>query len=411
MMSSLSIFRIILMKMLILNLVRHIAGFTCSAIKSSSRNSELGSTVPKQLKTHTITRASLQMLRFRDIYSHESSRPNLKLFSTDTHQGGEKADVENFEKSVGLESVELNETLSESERLYRTEALHQQLNIVGIDAESLAVAVNKSMTTLEGNDPYFGKSAIKAYKTFVYPRPSKIDAARNQDAEVAASRTARQIDFLAKRHRSHEAEWVRHTDTDVGMVELANANEQRKLFPMIVLLDNVRSAFNVGSIFRTADASGCSMVITTGITPSPNGSGREKLSKSALFADKVVETKHFITTKDAVDYIKEEHPGFSLIGMETTDLSRCYTSITYPGRGLYTEKNRGELQWPDAGVVVVLGNEVHGVDTEILPLLDHIAEIPMFGKKNSLNIAACAPVVLYEILRQWGDLDSDESQI
>lgn len=364
--------------------------------------------VPKYFETNTNTRAALKMLQFYDICSHEPLRTNVMLFSTDTdtHPGGAEGNVQ-----ISEEIKESKDSLSESERIFRTEALHRQLKIVGIDAEMLAVAVNKSMTTLEGNDPYFGKSAIKAYKTFVHPRPSKINSARNQDAVVAASRTARQIDFLAKRHRSHEAEWVRHTDTDVGMEESANSNEERKLFPMIILLDNVRSAFNVGSIFRTADATGCSMVITTGITPSPNGSGREKLSKSALHADKVVETKHFLTTKEAVDYLKEKHSGFSLIGMETTDLSRCYTSITYPGKGSYTEKNRGELQWPDAGVVVVLGNEVHGVDTEIMPMLDHIVEIPMFGKKNSLNIAACAPVVLYEILRQWGVLDGDKDQI
>ena len=56
---------------------------------------------------------------------------------------------------------------------------------------------------------------------------------------------------------------------------------------------------------------------------------------------------------------------------------------------------------------MVLGNEVTGVDTDILPLLDAVVEIPMFGTKNSLNIAACAPVVLYEILRQWNVLRSD----
>ena len=52
--------------------------------------------------------------------------------------------------------------------------------------------------------------------------------------------------------------------------------------------------------------------------------------------------------------------------------------------------------------LIELGHEVTGVDTEIMPLLDHVVEIPMYGAKNSLNIASCAPVVLYEILRQWG---------
>lgn len=145
------------------------------------------------------------------------------------------------------------------------------------------------------------------------------------------------------------------------------------------------------------------MVITTGITPSPNGSGREKLAKSALNADRVVPSKHFTNTKEAVEYLRKEHPGFELIGMETTEWSKCYTQESYPGAGSFTEN--GVL--PEVGSVLVLGNEVTGVDTEIMPLLDKIVEIPMFGTKNSLNIAACAPVVMYEILRQWGAMDDE----
>jgi 23S rRNA (guanosine2251-2'-O)-methyltransferase len=290
------------------------------------------------------------------------------------------------------------DSLSDAERQVRTAALHSQLSQLGVDAEHLSNAVQKSMTTMEGNDPYYGKSAIKTYRTFLYPRPSKIKTARDENIETAASRCARQIDFLAKRNRSHEAEWVRHTDSE----DNSKADEAKKLFPLVILLDNVRSAFNVGSIFRTADACGCSMVVTTGITPSPSGSGREKLAKSALNADRVVPSKHFTTTKDAVEYLRKEHPGFELIGMETTEMSKCYTEESYAGEGSFTEN--GIL--PKYGSVLVLGNEVTGVDTEIMPLLDKIVEIPMFGTKNSLNIAACAPVVMYEILRQWGAMDN-----
>lgn len=288
----------------------------------------------------------------------------------------------------------VEESMCSAERLEREGALHKHLSSLGVDASHLSDAVQKAMTTMAGNDPYYGKSAIKAYRTFVFPRPSKVKAAREEDVEVAASRCARQIDFLAKRNRSHEAEWVRHHDAEENEAKSKN----RKLFPLVVMLDNVRSAFNVGSIFRTADACGCSMVITTGITPSPTGSGREKLSKSALQADKVVPSKHFATTKQAIEYLRTEHPGFCLIGMETTEWSKCYTDETYPGQDNFTENGK----MPDLGTVLVLGNEVTGVDTEVMPLLDKIVEIPMFGKKNSLNIAACAPVVMYEILRQWG---------
>ena len=91
--------------------------------------------------------------------------------------------------------------------------------------------------------------------------------------------------------------------------------------------------------------------------------------------------------------------GWTIIGMETTDQSQCYTDVNYPGAGSYIVDKNESL--PNEGIVLVLGNEVTGVDTEIMPSLDLIVEIPMYGSKNSLNIAACAPVVLYEILRQW----------
>ena len=105
-------------------------------------------------------------------------------------------------------------------------------------------------------------------------------------------------------------------------------------------------------------------------------------------------TKHFDTTMNALKYLRKERPKMMLVAMETTDRSECYTDINYPGPSSDSKK--------ECGVALFLGNEVSGVDTEIIPLLDTIVEIPMFGKKNSLNVAACAPVVMYEILRQWG---------
>jgi len=80
-----------------------------------------------------------------------------------------------------------------------------------------------------------------------------------------------------------------------------------------------------------------------------------------------------------------------IVGMETTSKSQCYAHMSYPK---YPNSN-GTL-------VLVFGNEVTGIDTEIMSSLDAMVEIPMFGSKNSLNVAACAPVVMYEVLRQWG---------
>ena len=279
---------------------------------------------------------------------------------------------------------------SEELRQKRIETLHNQLQNLGVDAKSLSQACETSQTTTSsGFDPQYGKSAIKTYRTYIDPKPSKLESLEEQDISISSLRVARQIDFLAKRHRSHEAEWVRHTDEDVS---------ERTVFPLVILLDNVRSAFNVGSIFRTADACGVCLVLTTGITPHPGGNGGEKVAKSSLGAERIVPSQHFETTQEAIEFVRESYPKLELVGMETTNLSVDYTKVEYPGKGQGVGPGGNPL---GEGTLLVLGNEVTGVDTEILSELDQIVEIPMFGVKNSLNIAACAPVVLYEILRQW----------
>ena len=242
----------------------------------------------------------------------------------------------------------------------------------------------------DGFDSRFGKSAVKAYRSYIDPKPRKIDAVASENVEVSSNRYARQIAFLSKRHRSREAEWIRHIDT----------SDSRRTFPLVLVLDNVRSAANVGSIFRSADACGVLEILTIGITPHPHGNGAEKLSKSALGAELIVASRHFATALQALEFLRNERPKLQLIGMETTEWSKNYASVRYPGPTLASSYDNDPTSAP--GVALFLGNEVSGVDTEILPLLDQVVEIPMFGKKNSLNVAACAPVVMYEILRQWG---------
>lgn len=97
-----------------------------------------------------------------------------------------------------------------------------------------------------------------------------------------------------------------------------------------------------------------------------------------------------------------------LVGMETTERSKIYTELQYPGSGVKVTNDNLEESSSLPGVALFLGNEVSGVDTDIMPLLDEVVEIPMFGQKNSLNVAACAPVVMYEILRQWGAIGKND---
>lgn len=165
------------------------------------------------------------------------------------------------------------------------------------------------------------------------------------------------------------------------------------MFPLILVLDNLRSANNVGSLFRTADAVGCSMIITVGITPHPNGNGAEKLQKTAMGAEVTVPSQHFSSLKAALEYLTNELPQYQILGVETTEKSIAYTDF-----------------WFADAVALVLGNEVTGVDATFLPKFNGIVEIPMFGTKNSLNVAVCAPIILYEIHRQW-KIKSDTSTV
>jgi tRNA G18 (ribose-2'-O)-methylase SpoU len=259
--------------------------------------------------------------------------------------------------------------------LERTNLLQRQLSQLDIDASALhEAAIQSIQNPTEGYNNSYGKSAIRCYRSFIYPKSDEFTPDPIQQLAFA-SRCARQVDFLIKRHKSAQSDLIRHVDTST----------ERTVYPIILVLDNVRSALNVGSLFRTADATGCTMVVTVGITPHPLGSGADKLAKSALGAEHCVPSKHFELVTDVLKYLRDTYPDYTLVGMETTHFSLDYTQMEYPRRG----------------IVLFLGNEVTGVDTEILPLLNQVVEIPMHGLKNSLNIAACAPVVLYEILRQW----------
>ena len=155
-----------------------------------------------------------------------------------------------------------------------------------------------------------------------------------------------------------------------------------KRFPVTVILDNLRSAFNVGGIFRTADCALVQEVLTCGVTAHPP---HEKLEKTALGALDYVPTRHYAHTRDAVLDLRAQ--GVPVVALELTDQSQALWDFPFP-----------------LPVALVLGNEALGVGPEILKLADAVVEIPMLGFKNSMNVAAAFSVVAYEIHRQhWGD--------
>ena len=152
----------------------------------------------------------------------------------------------------------------------------------------------------------------------------------------------------------------------------------------VVVLDNIRSTFNVGSIFRTSDALGVKEIILGGTTPAPTdrfGRERQDIAKVALGAEKSVAWKY---EKDVLSVIKKlKKEGYQIIVVEQAENSVDYKKVKI-------NKNKK--------VVFVMGAEVEGVSEEILRLADIIAEIPMLGQKESLNVSVSFGVALFRIL-------------
>ena len=145
-----------------------------------------------------------------------------------------------------------------------------------------------------------------------------------------------------------------------------------------VVLDNIRSAFNVGSVFRTCDAAGVEHLYLCGISACPPN---PKLVKTALGAEQTVPWSHHIRALEVLNGLRAE--GYTLFAVERTDRSLPYTEVDYPER-----------------CVLIFGHEVAGVARPLLERADQVIEIPMLGRKNSLNVATSAGVVLFELVRR-----------
>lgn len=158
--------------------------------------------------------------------------------------------------------------------------------------------------------------------------------------------------------------------------EFRNASK----IPVIAVLENVRSAYNVGSVFRTADAFLLEAVYITGYTAHPP---HKEIKKTALGAEDTVRWKYFKEMADAVADLRSE--GYIIFGVEQVS-----TSISL-------EKFEQEA---NTKLAFIFGNEVTGVEHKTLELCDGTVEIPQMGTKHSLNIATAAGVVLWEVVRK-----------
>lgn len=149
--------------------------------------------------------------------------------------------------------------------------------------------------------------------------------------------------------------------------------------PVVVVLENIRSAYNVGSIFRTADAFLLEAIYICGYTAYPP---HKEIKKTALGADETVHWKHFKHISEAIESLKNN--GYTIYAVEQAQNS-CK---------LQTVNNR-----PGDKVAVILGNEVTGVEQTTIEQCDGCIEIPQLGMKHSLNVSVAAGIVLWELVR------------
>ena len=151
---------------------------------------------------------------------------------------------------------------------------------------------------------------------------------------------------------------------------------------IVLIVHNVRSAHNVGSIFRTAETAGVNEIYLTGYTPTPIdkfGKNRKDLAKTALGAEKTIPWKKFIKVGEAIKKLKKEN--YFIIAIEQAKNSLDYKKVK-----------------PKQKTAFMVGNEVRGLDKKVLSKCDVIAEIPMKGKKESLNVSVATGVTLFRIL-------------
>lgn len=168
------------------------------------------------------------------------------------------------------------------------------------------------------------------------------------------------------------------TDAEILVHESDLKAPRATTMPLIVIADHLRSAFNMGSIFRTSDTVGAEKIITCGYSPTPENS---KVRAAALGAESLVPHHHEESVADAIASVKKNQ--YTVVALETAEPSTSLFDFKIPER-----------------VAVVLGNERFGLDQKVLKSCDEIVSIPVFGHKNSLNVGISFSVFAFEMRRQ-----------
>ena len=160
---------------------------------------------------------------------------------------------------------------------------------------------------------------------------------------------------------------------------------EAKKMPLVVVLDDVRSLYNVGSVFRTADAFRVEAIYLCGITATPDGTlkAQQEIHKTALGAEDSVNWKYFNTALEAVEALKAD--GYEVYSVEQAHGSTMLQDFTPINNKKYA---------------VVMGNEVKGVHQEIIDASDGCLEIPQFGTKHSMNVSVTAGIIIWHFAKK-----------
>ena len=173
--------------------------------------------------------------------------------------------------------------------------------------------------------------------------------------------------------------------TELGRIDVEQFKKSRKM-PLTIILDDVRSLYNVGSVFRTSDAFRVERIILCGITATPENYLVE-IHKTALGAEESVEWTY---SKDCVSVVKElNKKGYITIAVEQVEDSIKLDNLVVDKTRRYA---------------LVLGNEVKGVNQDVVDICNCSVEIPQYGTKHSLNVSVSAGLVIWEFARQLKDM-------
>lgn len=167
--------------------------------------------------------------------------------------------------------------------------------------------------------------------------------------------------------------------TEMNRISVAEFKEAEKM-PLVVVLDNVRSLYNVGSVFRTSDAFRLQSICLCGITARPP---HIEIHKTALGAEDSVAWRYYEDTLECVDNLRKE--GYTILSIE-----QCEGSTLLPNLQIDSTKR----------YAVVMGNEVKGVQQEVVDNSDGCIEIPQYGTKHSMNVSVTAGIIIWEFARQ-----------